>query len=94
VVGACDRHGAYPQTIPVGPWDIAATMFAAIGIDPPGHYEDLAARPFPVTRGKSMREIYMRSAEEMPETPTSSPMPLLDLDVGPAGAVAGVLRPR
>jgi hypothetical protein len=59
VVGASDRHGAYPQITPVGPWDIAATIFAALGIDPAGHYEDLAAQPFPVTRGKPIREIYM-----------------------------------
>src|SRR5208283_5264439 len=34
VVGASDRQAAYPQSSPFGPWDVAATMFHALGIDP------------------------------------------------------------
>jgi hypothetical protein len=56
--GASDRHGAYPRTPPVGPWDVAATMFAALGIDPSGHYHDAQGRPYPVCTGKPIRGLY------------------------------------
>ena len=36
VFGASDRIGGYPASHPVGPWDVAATMFAALGVDPAG----------------------------------------------------------
>src|SRR5262249_18785292 len=44
VVGASDRTGAFPQSEPVGPWDVAATMFSALGIDPAGHFTDPTGR--------------------------------------------------
>jgi hypothetical protein len=44
IVGASDRIGAYPQSNPVGPWDVAATMFAGLGVDPSMHYTDAAGR--------------------------------------------------
>jgi hypothetical protein len=58
LVGASDRLGAYPSTPPVGPWDLAATMFAALGVDPAGHYTDPAGRPFPVTSGRPVAALY------------------------------------
>src|SRR5207248_173715 len=56
--GASDRMAAYPQANPVGPWDVAATMFAALGIDPCAHYQDAAGRPYPITVGKPMHGLY------------------------------------
>ena len=58
VYGASDRQGAYPKSNPVGPWDISATMFAALGIDPAGHYDDLTNRPFPISIGKPVADLY------------------------------------
>jgi hypothetical protein len=58
LVGASDALGAYPRSTPVGPWDLAATLFAALGVDPAGHYQDLAARPLPITVGTPIRELY------------------------------------
>jgi hypothetical protein len=58
VVGASDRLGAYPSTQPVGPGDVAATMFSALGIDPGGHYHDPLERPFPIAEGKPIRALY------------------------------------
>jgi hypothetical protein len=58
VYGASDRHGAYPRLNPVGPWDIAATMFAALGIDPAGHFEDQTSRPFPIASGRPIAGLY------------------------------------
>lgn len=57
-VGASDAQGAYPRSTPVGPWDVAATMFAALGIDPAGQYQDIAARPLPISTGKVIQELY------------------------------------
>jgi hypothetical protein len=58
VVGSSDRHGAYPHTHPVGPADVAATLFAALGIDPAGHYRDPLDRPFRIAEGKPIRALY------------------------------------
>jgi hypothetical protein len=58
VVGRTDRHGAYPVTESFGPWDVAATIFAALGVDPSGHYTDPFTRPFPITVGRPLRVAY------------------------------------
>ncbi len=58
VVGSSDRLGAYPNSQPVGPWDVMATMFAALGIDPAGHYTDLTGRPYPIATGKAIAALY------------------------------------
>jgi hypothetical protein len=33
-------------------------MFAALGIDPSGHYHDAQGRPYPVCTGKPIRGLY------------------------------------
>ncbi len=58
VVGASDRHGAYPQANPVGPWDLAATLFAALGIDPATPYAGPDGRPIPLTTGRPIAALY------------------------------------
>ncbi len=58
VVGASDRAGAAPQLDPVGPWDIGATMFAALGVDPAGHYTDAENRPYPIATGRPIAGLY------------------------------------
>ena len=58
VVGASDPRGAYPRTVPYSPCDLAATMFAALGVDPAGHYVDLAARPYAISPGQPIRDLY------------------------------------
>jgi hypothetical protein len=58
LVGASDRSGAYPQSSPVGPWDVAATMFAALGVDPHAPYLDPGGRPFPLTTGRPITALY------------------------------------
>jgi hypothetical protein len=58
VVGSSDRTGGYPESNPVGPWDVAATMFAALGVDPSAHYTDLAGRPYALTDGKPVAALY------------------------------------
>ncbi|MCH8148948.1 MAG: DUF1501 domain-containing protein [Planctomycetes bacterium] len=58
VVGASDRLGASPVTERYGPWDVAATMFSALGIDPTSHYDDSLQRPMPITIGRPIAPIY------------------------------------
>lgn len=58
VVGASDRLGAEPTTDRYGPWDVAATMFNALGVDPHGHYTDSLGRPYLITTGRPMEAIY------------------------------------
>jgi hypothetical protein len=58
VVGASDSRGAYPLTNSFGPWDVTATIFAALGIDPATHYYDHFGRPYAMSEGKVMQAIY------------------------------------
>ncbi len=45
VIGATDARGGYPTTPAYGPWDVAATVYAALGIDPGTHLADREGRP-------------------------------------------------
>ncbi len=56
--GASDRHGAYVRNNPVGPWDIAATMFSALGVDPAQELHDRTGRPFALSTGKPVTGLY------------------------------------
>jgi hypothetical protein len=58
VLGASDRLGAEPITERYGPWDVAATMFSALGIDHASHYTDVLDRPIAATVGQPMEAIY------------------------------------
>jgi hypothetical protein len=58
VLGSSDRIAAYPQSDRVGPWDIAATIFSALGIEPGSNFEDPLGRPFPISTGEPIRGLY------------------------------------
>jgi hypothetical protein len=58
VIGASDRIAAYPTTVPISPCDLAATMFSALGIDPGSHYHDLADRPYAISPGRAIAELW------------------------------------
>lgn len=58
VVGASDRIGAYPETTPLTPGDIAATVFHSLGIDATKHYLDLTGRPWPLATGKPILDLF------------------------------------
>ncbi len=58
VYGASDKIGGYPKSNPCTPGDIAATLFAALGIDPGGHYLDSTDRPYPIATGKPITGLY------------------------------------
>ena len=58
VFGASDAIGGYPALHPVGPWDVAATLFAALGVDPAAAVTDGAGRTFPVAVGDPIAGIW------------------------------------
>ncbi len=58
VYGASDKIGAFPTAEKTGPPDVTATMFAALGIDPAGHYQDGLGRPFAISDGQPLTGLY------------------------------------
>jgi uncharacterized protein (DUF1501 family) len=58
VYGASDKNGAFPERDPVRPDDLAATMFAALGIDPGSEVLDPADRPLPIAAGQPITELF------------------------------------
>src|SRR5262249_24053736 len=57
VHGASDPTGAVPKDNPVRPGDVAAPMFAALGLDPAAEVRDQLGRPFPISRGEPIRSL-------------------------------------
>ena len=58
VVGKTDRFGGEVVDQRYAPWDVAATMFHALGIEPHGHFTDALDRPYPVSVGKPITALY------------------------------------
>ena len=59
VFGQSDRHGAWPQVDPVHPYDLVATIYHAIGIDPGTEYLDTLRRPRKlVQRGRPLVALF------------------------------------
>jgi hypothetical protein len=57
VLGASDRHGAYPVRRPVDPADIQATVYHLMGLDPLLTMYDHLARPLPISAGRVIEEL-------------------------------------
>lgn len=58
VIGATDRRGGAIQERPLGPGDLAATIFKHLGIDPAGHWVSPSGRPTPlVEKGQPITEL-------------------------------------
>jgi hypothetical protein len=58
VHGASDRHGAYPQSSPITPGDLSATLFHALGIPADTHFTDLTNRPHRVASGDPVAVLF------------------------------------
>jgi hypothetical protein len=58
VLGSSDKFAAYPTSDRYGPWDVHATVAAALGVDPALEYRDRFARPFPLTVGRPIAGLY------------------------------------
>lgn len=58
VFGASDRIGAFPETDPVTPADLAATIFNAFGIDPATEIHDTTGRPHRIATGEPITALF------------------------------------
>jgi hypothetical protein len=58
VYGASDRYAAYPQSNPISPGDLAATLFHALGIAADTHFTDLTNRPHRATTGNPVTGLF------------------------------------
>ena len=58
VIGQTDRQAGYPVSEKFGPWDVTATIFSALGIDPSGHFRDLTDRPYTISNGRPITPLY------------------------------------
>ena len=51
VVGATDKHAAWPTERPVSAGDLVATIYELLGVDPHMLVDDLSGRPIPIAHG-------------------------------------------
>jgi hypothetical protein len=58
VVGATDRNGTEPNTVPLTPADFAATIYHALGIDAHRTYFPRKPRPTPIADGNVIEELF------------------------------------
>ena len=58
VVGATDRNGTEPNTVPLTPADFAATIYHALGIDSHRTYFPRKPRPTPIADGNVIKELF------------------------------------
>lgn len=58
VFGASNRTAAYPVADDVAPWDISATMFHLLGIDPATHIQNRQGQPIPLARGQVISRLF------------------------------------
>lgn len=58
VYGSSDRLGAYPETDPTTPGDLAATIFWRFGLDPAATLHDASGRPYRLAEGAPMRALF------------------------------------
>ena len=58
ILGASDRMAAYPLSDRYGPWDVIATILAALGIEPKATYKDQLGQPYPASIGAPIARLY------------------------------------
>jgi hypothetical protein len=59
--GSSDKLGAYPDTDPVSPADLAATIFWRFGLDPANEVRDLTGRPYKIADGQAIQALFSGS---------------------------------
>jgi len=58
VIGQSDRVGARPVSISYSPFDVGATIYRALGVDPEGEIRDAQNRPSRVCTGQPMDVLF------------------------------------
>jgi hypothetical protein len=59
IVGASDSRGAYPTGERYAPWDVIATIFSALGIDPQTEYTTPQGQAMRVCDGRPIDALYV-----------------------------------
>lgn len=60
VYGVSNRTASYPVQDDVAPWDIAATMYHLLGIDPATHIQNRQGQPLPIAKGQIISRLISR----------------------------------
>jgi hypothetical protein len=58
VIGSSDKIGGYPRDGRVAPQDLTATIFHALGYHADTEIQDTLHRPFPISRGEVIRQLF------------------------------------
>lgn len=58
IIGSSDASGAWPETDPVTPADLAATIFSRFGLDPATEIHDATGRPHRIADGHPIRSLF------------------------------------
>jgi uncharacterized protein (DUF1501 family) len=59
IVGSTDARGEQVKDRPVTPFDLHATVYQVLGVDPATHFLDHSGRPVPVIdRGEPIPELF------------------------------------
>jgi hypothetical protein len=58
VIGRSDKTGAFPATDPFSPFDIGATVYQTLGLDPDTEIRDPLNRPVRLNDGRPMRVLF------------------------------------
>ncbi len=56
--GTSDRLGAFPDSDPVTPADLAATIYWRFGLDPATEIHDRTGRPWRIADGQPLRTLF------------------------------------
>jgi uncharacterized protein (DUF1501 family) len=58
VIGSSDRVGAVPTSTPYTPYDVGATVYQALGLDPETEIRDSLNRPFRLNAGRPIQVLF------------------------------------
>jgi hypothetical protein len=58
VIGASDRIGAFPITTSYTPYDVGATVYRALGVDPETEVRDALNRPLRLNAGRPIQALF------------------------------------
>ena len=58
VIGRSDKTGAFPASDPFTPFDIGATVYEALGLDPDTEIRDPLNRPVRLNTGRPMKVLF------------------------------------
>ena len=58
VIGRSDRNATYPVTTSYTPFDIGATIYQSLGLDPEMEFRDPLNRPYRLNSGRPIQALF------------------------------------